>query len=412
MRGRLRALATSSFTAFVGTAAFRVSIPAVAYYVREELSGAMAEVGLLTSAFFTARAAAALLAGRALEAGARTALLASLCFAVNAAVAQLYMLSSTWLAASLLKLVQGILNGLAWVSIQYALGLSVEARLRGRAYSVYFAMGSLGSMMGNVIYSILGEGGMWKALTASSLLFVATAVTAAMVPEPPAARKVKAKRSSPPPATGVGGLNIQVLTAIASIRAASALIGGDLIYVYLREACGASRQAVALVVGLCDVAGIAASFAISWVADRGRDLAAMALASVSALSGGVLFAVRSPLTLLAGYALFAIGARSLTPLTRRVATTYAEMKGMAVGAVNAVGNFSTALSSPLIGGLLDVLDYQTVNVAGVEILIAMAVIDLVIAAGACIPLTLLAKLGSSRPASREYASRRSGALST
>jgi len=165
-------------------------------------------------------------------------------------------------------------------------------------------------------------------------------------------------------------------------------------------------------VGLCDVAGIAASFAISWVADRGRDLAAMALASVSALSGGVLFAVRSPLTLLAGYALFAIGARSLTPLTRRVATTYAEMKGMAVGAVNAVGNFSTALSSPLIGGLLDVLDYQTVNVAGVEILIAMAVIDLVIAAGACIPLTLLAKLGPSRPASREYASRRSGALST
>jgi len=397
----LRALAVSSLTAFVGTAAFRVSVPAVAYYVREELGGAMMEVGALTSAFFVARAAAALLAGRALEAGARAALLAPLCFTANAAVVQLYVLSGTWLAASLLKLVQGILNGLAWVSIQYALGLSVEARLRGRAYSTYFALGSLGSMAGNAIYSLLEGVGMRAVLTASSLLFAATAALAAMTPEPSTAQATKPRSAPPAQSLRARVLSMQVLTAIASIRAASALIGGDLIYVFLREASGATRQTVALMVGLCDAAGTAASFAVSWVADRGSDLTAMTLASVSALIGGALFAVNSPSTLLAGYALFAIGARSLTPLARRIATTYVETRGVALGAVNAVGNLSTALSSPLIGGLLDAIDFQTVSVVGVEILVVMAIIDAVMAVGACIPLILLVKLSSPHPAPRK-----------
>lgn len=40
----LETFVTSCLAAFTGTAAFRVSVPAVAYHVREELGGAMVEV--------------------------------------------------------------------------------------------------------------------------------------------------------------------------------------------------------------------------------------------------------------------------------------------------------------------------------------------------------------------------------
>lgn len=49
--------------AFIGTAAFRVSIPAIAFYAREVLSASAFSIGLLTSAFFATRVIAAVLAG-------------------------------------------------------------------------------------------------------------------------------------------------------------------------------------------------------------------------------------------------------------------------------------------------------------------------------------------------------------
>lgn len=281
---------------------------------------------------------------------------------MNAGVAQLYTLCSTWLFAVLLKLLQGVLNGLAWVSIQYALGLSVGERFRGRAYSTCFALGSLGSAVGNILYSTLSRGSAPIALATSPLLFVATAALAAAIPEPPPAHRAESERRGSPP--GVGGLGLEVLTAVASVRAASALIGGDLIYVYLREVSGATRQAIALTVGLCEAAGIAASFVVTWAADRGGDIVATSIASAAALSGETLFAANSPAALMAGYALFVIGARSLTPLARRVAVAYARAKGLVIGTVNAVGNISTAVSSPLMGGLLDSLGFQSVDIGG------------------------------------------------
>ncbi|HDD34181.1 MAG TPA: MFS transporter [Thermofilaceae archaeon] len=387
MKGEVRVLALASAAAFLGTAAFRVSVPLVAYYVREGLGGAMVEVGGLTTAFFMARAIAALLTGRVLEERVRVSVIATLSFAANAVVVQLYMLASSWLHVVLLKMLQGLLNGFAWVSIQYALGVAVRSSLKGRAYSTYFALGSLGSLAGNAAYSLLGAEGMWATLAVSTLLFAATAVTAALIPEPPhapRAERTKARRS--------GILNLQAMAAVASIRAASSLIGGDLIYVYLREAGGMSRQLAALVVGLSDAVGVAVSFAVSWIADKRSDLAAMVVTGALALGGGTLFAFSNPLTMIAGYVLFALGARSLTPLARRVAVTYAEMKGVAVGAVNAAGNFSAAASAPLIGGLLDALDFYTVNIVGVEVIVVAALVDLMLVAGVAAPLALLAEL--------------------
>ncbi|MCD6340616.1 MAG: MFS transporter, partial [Desulfurococcales archaeon] len=161
--------------AFVGTVAFRVSMPAVAFYTRSILEASALGVGLLTSAFFAARAIFAVVSGGLADKyGYRVLYFSAAAFLLNAAIVKLYAAASSLPEVLLIRFMQGVFNGIAWVPVQAVLGRLVPKPVRGRVYSIYFALGSLGGMAGNAIYAELAEAPIAAVLTVSAISFAAS----------------------------------------------------------------------------------------------------------------------------------------------------------------------------------------------------------------------------------------------
>jgi len=125
LRASGRALLLAFATSLIGTMAFRLSAPAIAYYVSGALGGSLAELGLLTTAFFLIRAVFAILMGRLADKGVRLGLAASSCFLAHAGVVMLYPLASSWVGVLALRVLQGALNGLELVEAMFFLSMGL-----------------------------------------------------------------------------------------------------------------------------------------------------------------------------------------------------------------------------------------------------------------------------------------------
>ena len=381
-----RILIASFATAFIGTMAFRISVPAVAFYTRISLKGTMLELGLLTTSFFAARAIAAVLAGELADKGLKLHILASSCFLIHSLVVMLYRLVRSWLSVVFLKALQGILNGLAWTSVQFVLGAAVKTEVRGRAYSVYFAFGSLGGFAGNIAYSLMPGTGLSKPIALSALAFSLSALTSMFLVSPSLtagkSRRAKARNRSSIIRTRPEGscLLAWISLMVFGSRAFASLLTGDVIYVYLSEALGISPSLASALVGFGSLVGLLASMAISWVADKKDDRLALSLAVGLSSAGALMTAIRHAALGVAGFLLLAMGVVSLMPLVRRLVMTYQRRRGLALGVVGAVGNVGTASSSVLFGGSLQLMGTSTVAVLGLEFVKAVLVVSLALLA--------------------------------
>ncbi len=375
--------------AFLGTVAFRISIPAVAFYTRNVLKGTMLELGLLTSSFFTARAISAVVAGKIADRARGLHLLISSCFLIHSAIVFLYVLASSWAHVMLLRALQGILNGLAWVSVQFVLGSSVEAEARGRAYSAYFLSGSFGSLAGNLVFSAMASAPMEDVMSISAIMFALTAIASLFLAGPggranPRPRPGQLSRSSSG-AGASGHLLAWTCLMVFGSRALNSLLMGDVIYIYLSEVVGMGPSLASALVGSAALIGLAASMPVSWLADKKGDGPALSLAVGLASAGALMFPLRYPAPSVAGYILLVIGTLSLVPLVRKLAMTYQRERGLALGLVNAVGNVGTASGSILLGSALEALGTSTILFLGLELLEAVLIVS----------LSLLAVVGTS-----------------
>ena len=374
-----RILAASFATAFMGTMAFRISVPAVAFYTRTALKGTMLELGLLTTSFFAARAIAAVLAGELADRGLKLHVLASSCFLAHSVVVMSYRLARSWSSVMVLRALQGLLNGLAWTSVQFVLGAAVRTEIRGRAYSIYFAFGSLGGFAGNIAYSLMASPSLSKPVALSALAFSLSALTSMFLVSP----GLSGGKNGCPRAQGGryqgprgSGLLTWISLMVFGSRAFASLLTGDVIYIYLSEVLGVGPSLASAIVGLGNLVGLMASMAISWVADKKDDRLALSLAVGLSSAGALTAAVRHALLGVAGFLLLAMGVVSLMPLVRRIVMTYQRRRGLALGVVGAVGNVGTASSSVLFGGSLQLLGASTVAVLGLEFVEALLVVSL------------------------------------
>ena len=367
-------LAMTFLTAFLGTLAFRISIPAVAFYTRSVLKGTMLELGLLTTSFFVTRAISAVITGDLADRGLNLRVLASSCFLIHSGIVLLYQLTSSWLQVVALRALQGLLNGFSWVSVQFLLGASVKREIRGRAYSIYFAFGSLGAFSGNLIYSLMTGAPLLKLMALSSLFFLSTALTAFLIKgsEVGGPRKQDGKAASK---ANLGrwadGLLPWISIMVFSSRSFSSLLTGDVIYIYLSEGLGLGPSLASFLVGSGSLIGLAASLPVSWIADKKDDRLALQIAVGAVAIGAFAFSLKSPTASVAGYLMLVMGVVSLTPVVRRLTMTYQRRRGVALGAVNAVGNVGTATSSLLLGGLLEAMGMSTLTIAGLELMKAV-----------------------------------------
>ena len=350
--------------AFVGTVAFRVSIPAVAFYTRSVLEASALGVGLLTSAFFAARAIFAVVSGGLADKyGYRVLYLSAAAFLLNAAIVNLYAATTSLPEVLLIRFMQGVFNGIAWVPVQAVLGRLTSRSVRGRVYSIYFALGSLGGMTGNAIYAELAEAPITAVLTISAISFAASTAlvlaTAALVRgldlvEARGGKKGGAGGGGAEVAAGLLGVVPLVIIVLGSSMFNS-IIRGDLIYVYMNEVFQLPRDAVAGYIALSSLIALPVSYLLSWVSDRVSDAASLRISLGLVLAGALLVGSTWRELALVGLAMAYGGFSGVVPVTRRVAITRYRLGGTALGLVNASGNVGNVVGAAVAGYLYDIV---------------------------------------------------------
>ncbi len=370
-QSRLASVLVILAVSFTGTAAFRVSIPAVSLYARGALEATALGVGMLTSAFFFSRALSAVFVGGVADKyGFRVTFLTSACFALNALAVQLYGLSGSIAWFAMIRLVQGGSQRVGWVSVQYVLGRLAPKDVRGRAFAVYFAAGTLGVVAGNALYSSLSNAPLTTTLTASSLLFLtASALTLVLSYIVKGVRAgVVASVARGPEATsptpGLGLVTIIPLTVVvAGYSMVGSVVGGDLTYVYIKESLGIPKYVVADAVAASSIAALAGTYCLSWLSDRVGDRASLRLSVVVGLAGAFMMSLHSLPLVIAGRALATVGGSAVMSVSRKVAVTYYGRKGVAVGVINATGNAGKVLGSLVAGHLYDLMTGCTLTLS-------------------------------------------------
>ncbi len=353
-------------TAFIGTVAFRVSIPAVAYYTRDILESSALGIGLLTSAFFGARALSAIASGRLCDKYGRKLLyISSASFAVNALVVNLYPQASTIEQVILIRLGQGLLNGIAWVPIQVFLGRVSPNEVRGRVYSIYFALGSLGGMVGNVVYSALVSTSLSTIMHVSSLCFIAssltTLTTSVLVKEHVVSNLMGGRGGASGKASyggyvGLGLISIApIVVVIVGSSMFNSVVRGDLIYIYMNEALSLKKEVVAQYVAIAILASLPTSYLLSWVSDRVSEGLALKVSLAMAVAGASILYVSSGFHALVALLMIYGGFSGIVPIARRLAISRFRLGGTALGIVNASGNLGNVAGSAIAGYVYDSL---------------------------------------------------------
>jgi len=341
--------------------AFRISIPAVTFFTRKVLEASALSVGLLTSSFFAARAIFSVVAGGLADKyGSRVSYAASLCFLINGFVVQLYSIAKSVILIIAVRFLQGILNGISWVSVQFILGRSVSEEFRGRAYAIYFALGSLGIVAGNMAYSILSHNPIGDILNISTVLFIVSSILTLAITynsrSETMVSSVERRREKSGKYEGKLIGIIPLVIVVFSVTFFASMMRGDLIYVYINEFFGVSEAMVAQTIAFSSLIALIGGYMLSWFSDRFSDFSALRASLLIACLGGFLVSVRMfPLAIL-GLAIFYAANSGIVPISRKIAVTYYRLGGTALGLVNALGNVGAVIGASVLGYLYDKFD--------------------------------------------------------
>ncbi len=360
--------------AFIGTLAFRIAVPVIAFYAREVLGSTALDVGLLMSSFMAARAIAATISGHVYGHRRLVVIITPLCFSLNAIVALLYLTATDVVHLFILRFLQGLLNGFAWVTIQIVLGATVPQRFRATAYAIYFASGSLGIVLANQLFGYLANRPLIEPILISSTAFITTALLSLFISYP-ASTELGVERPRRRLSVNRDSISIAVLISLVvlvmCIRAGISVVFSDVMYVYLYELFGYTKSFIGLFLAYATGIGVALSIPFSLVADRLSERTAFILSIAIAVLGLILLPTLNSNTILLSIALLSVAGRVLIPITRRIAMTYIGARG--IGYINASGNIGVLTGSALFGYLYDVYGITKVILHGVSIAVTAIV---------------------------------------
>ncbi len=389
-------LALTFVLSFVGTMAFRISMPAIAFFTRKVLEASALSVGLLTSSFFTARATFSIITGSLADKFGRKIIYgASLCFILNGLVVQLYALAESVPAVLGVRFLQGILNGVSWVSVQFVLGKSVNESIRGRVYAIYFALGTLGIATGNILYSILSNYPMVYILNISSVLFaiasILTLVIGLLLKGGTPLSIKKAKKTATMSKPGKLGLikAVPLMVVVLGTTFFSSMVRGDLIYIYINEAFNVTKATAAEVVAFSSLIALVGGYILSWVSDSFGDFFALKITLTIAVIGSIIMGANVFTVAIMGLVLFYIANSGILPISRRIAVTHYKLGGTTLGLINASGNIGAVLGASVIGYLYDIFNRSSVIILGAKLTIFVLLSSSTLIASLIISLLLL-----------------------
>jgi len=351
--------------AFLGTTAFRMVIPAVAYYARTELMLPMGFLSILSMAFLSARALIAPLAGYLID-RKRLRTIIPILPILGSIILILYDYLRSFTFFLVLRIFQGIVSGFFWIFIQVLIASNTPIEWRGTALALYFASGSIGVFMGNLLYSIIAP------LNSRYIFPTAFILSAASAPLTYLAIRsnqvgIEVRREEPREESGRRFSIHPLLLTSFIIAFIGAILVGDPIYVYLSEFGGISKEASALILGVTGVLGLIASIPISIIADKISEDYAIAIIAFMTCSAPILLAVKSYQVIVIGLLAAGVGWKAYTPLSRRLAASYWRQAGMTIGLVNSVMNLGTVVGLLVFGWSYDLFQGISLNLMGLRV---------------------------------------------
>jgi hypothetical protein len=364
------AVALLIILSFAGTTAYRSTLPVASFYARSILGVSALAVGGMTAAFYLLRAGAAVGSGYASTSTRRAGALAAGAFALHVALVAYLASGPGYTGLLLLRGLQGVLNGLAWTSVQILLAAYVPPRFRGRAYAVYGISGSLGSLVGDLLYSRLGT----HCLVYSTALFAASSLMSAWLALQASPERLVVAGEGPrgiarkrPGGAGLGGLAL--FTLVAAVAYVSVMGIGDIAYVYYKEVLGISKAATATLRGVAGFLGTLAGFGLGWLADIGGAGLAVALAYSAAAAGALLITVPSLYVAGLGIALVTAAGRAFFPTARKLASEMPRGNVM-LGYLGAVTNIASATGALAYGYAYTSMGLREASVDGLSLVLA------------------------------------------
>ncbi|AFK22700.1 putative Permease, major facilitator superfamily [Pyrococcus sp. ST04] len=335
-------------SAFTGTLAFRLAVPAIAYYSRDVLKASMVSISVISTSFIFARAFAAVLGGYVVDKRPRLIFLGALAMALNAPLVYLYSLATSWMEIVGIKLANGFLNGISWPLAQLAVAYASPKNIRARISAIYFFAGSLASLTGNYLYAFTSNLGIKGQMVISGLFYVSTGflmLFAYLLIG--SVKKVSGDKKSeleidPKIILGLGAL-FSFLSAFAF---------GEVTYVYISESLDMSKEKTAVLLGTVSFLSSLTSYLLSWIADSMGTTQALRLISVLAGLSPFFASIKVLPTIIIGIFLALVSVNSFRPISRKVLVSHSR-SSLAIGGINGIQNIST-----FIGGIIFGLAYS------------------------------------------------------
>jgi len=367
--------------AFLGSLAFRLSLPAIAFYSRIELEASALFIGLLTSIFFIARALSAILSGKLTDKYKHKIIyLVSASFLIHSLVIYLYWYTTDISQVLILRFFQGCLNGLAWIPIQSLLGIIVKPSIRARVYAIYFMLGAMGVMTGNLIYSFMANYPLIYILSLSSIFLILSSVMAFMIKPGIVGITVKGRSEK---VYGKISLEFSILLLLAIVFSTgmfNSIVRGDLIYIYMKEGLNLSKASVAQYIAIASLIGLVIGYAISWIADKLGSLLSLRIATIILLSGSLTLSILINWASFIALTLVYVGTSSIVPIARKIGVGYKGVEATLIGLINALANVGNVIGSALAGYLYDIIpNYIEILSMKISLLIPIMAIPIVIA---------------------------------
>ncbi len=350
---RLKLIIVSAMlAAFLGSLGIRLTIPTIAFYAKDVMKVSKALLSLFFAFLVAGRAFSSVVSGYAMERFRWFPKAAPISAAICALAMYCYVFVSSWWHIVAIRFVQGVANGIAWPSVQILLAFNVPERIRGRVFSVYFALGTFGIAAADVVYYAIARFSyVQKIVIAVALYLLAAACIAvvALLSKSPTAVTTRARNVR----NGRGSVlkSIPILACAASMTFVTCFSLGDLCYVFVVEKAGVSEEYAALVIGVMRFAAVCISYVLSWIADIASNNFAIAVSVTAAVAAAVLLAFETPATSLAAVFLALSANSSFMPLSRRFVSVVSPRASRDVGLLNASQNVGNAVGQVIFGSL-------------------------------------------------------------
>jgi len=370
---------------FIGTLGFRLSIPVIAFLGRDILQLSAFLVSFFYSGYMVSRALSSITLGYIVDRVPRVIYLIPLFATVFALTIYCYIYANNWVFIVLLRMVQGFLGGCIWPLVQYLVAQISPQNLKGRILSVYFALGSVGILLGNVVYAIIVNYPLSQKLAISSSFFLVAALFMLIAIYLTKQKIVYYKREGAVSRISFERPVLYVVFSGFLLALCVAFAFGDIVYIYVSEVLSLTRSDTALLLAFCSGLSICFSYIISWFADRGYETETLALTYILVAASIPLISIGSIYILPLGLTLALISIRAFHPLSRRYIALHCSMPATGIGAINMATNLGISLGLIVFSRAYDC--FENVKIAFLGLKINHAPYILLIFA---VPLTIFA----------------------